>query len=113
VQEELSFISTTTYLLSSNTRTFGRTHENDERRSKRNRKQPLWSMQMKKDIYCKYFKPVQDRQPCFLKFQRMGAKGFGAGTSKHFESIEREQELRGTLKVFALCEKNNHSTEFY
>jgi hypothetical protein len=38
VQEELSFISTATYLLSSNTRTLGRTHENDERRSRRDRK---------------------------------------------------------------------------
>ena len=30
--------------------------------------------------------------------QRMGARGFGAGNFKAlFESIEREQELRGTL----------------
>ena len=34
----------------------------------------------------------------FEIIQRMGARGFGAGNFKAlFESIEREQELRGTL----------------
>ena len=37
--------------------------------------------------------------PVFFEIiQRMGAKGFGAGNFKAlFESIEREQEKRGTL----------------
>jgi 4-hydroxyphenylpyruvate dioxygenase len=45
-----------------------------------------------------FTKPVQDRPTLFLKLFRMGAKGFGAGNFKAlFESIEREQALRGTL----------------
>lgn len=46
-----------------------------------------------------FTKPVQDRPTLFFEIiQRMGAKGFGAGNFKAlFESIEREQELRGTL----------------
>jgi 4-hydroxyphenylpyruvate dioxygenase-like putative hemolysin len=37
-------------------------------------------------------------QPCFFEIiQRMGAKGFGRELQGTFESIEREQELRGTL----------------
>lgn len=46
-----------------------------------------------------FTKPLQDRPTMFFEIiQRMGAKGFGAGNFKAlFESIEREQELRGTL----------------
>jgi 4-hydroxyphenylpyruvate dioxygenase len=46
-----------------------------------------------------FTKPVQDRPTLFFEIiQRMGAKGFGAGNFKAlFESIEREQQLRGTL----------------
>lgn len=46
-----------------------------------------------------FTKPVQDRPTLFFEIiQRMGAKGFGAGNFKAlFESIEREQEKRGTL----------------
>jgi 4-hydroxyphenylpyruvate dioxygenase len=46
-----------------------------------------------------FTKPVQDRPTLFFEIiQRMGAKGFGAGNFKAlFESIEREQHLRGTL----------------
>ena len=46
-----------------------------------------------------FTKPVEDRPTSFYEIiQRMGAKGFGAGNFKAlFESIEREQELRGTL----------------
>lgn len=46
-----------------------------------------------------FTKPLQDRPTLFFEIiQRMGAKGFGAGNFKAlFESIEREQALRGTL----------------
>src|SRR5690554_2250852 len=46
-----------------------------------------------------FTKPVEDRPTLFFEvIQRIGAKGFGAGNFKAlFESIEREQELRGTL----------------
>ena len=46
-----------------------------------------------------FTKPVEDRPTLFYEIiQRMGAKGFGAGNFKAlFESIEREQQLRGTL----------------
>jgi len=46
-----------------------------------------------------FTKPVQDRPTLFFEIiQRMGARGFGAGNFKAlFESIEREQSLRGTL----------------
>ena len=46
-----------------------------------------------------FTKPLQDRPTLFFEIiQRMGAKGFGAGNFKAlFESIEREQESRGTL----------------
>jgi 4-hydroxyphenylpyruvate dioxygenase len=46
-----------------------------------------------------FTKPVEDRPTMFFEIiQRMGAKGFGAGNFKAlFESIEREQQLRGTL----------------
>ena len=46
-----------------------------------------------------FTKPVQDRPTLFFEIiQRMGAKGFGAGNFRAlFESIEREQSLRGTL----------------
>ena len=46
-----------------------------------------------------FTKPVEDRPTLFFEIiQRMGARGFGAGNFKaRFESIEREQELRGTL----------------
>lgn len=46
-----------------------------------------------------FTKPVQDRPTLFFEIiQRMGARGFGAGNFKAlFESIEREQGLRGTL----------------
>lgn len=46
-----------------------------------------------------FTKPVQDRPTLFFEIiQRMGARGFGAGNFKAlFESIEREQKLRGTL----------------
>ncbi len=46
-----------------------------------------------------FTKPVTDRPTLFFEIiQRMGAKGFGAGNFKAlFESIEREQALRGTL----------------
>ncbi len=46
-----------------------------------------------------FTRPVEDRPTLFFEIiQRMGARGFGAGNYKAlFESIEREQELRGTL----------------
>lgn len=46
-----------------------------------------------------FTRPVEDRPTLFFEIiQRIGAKGFGAGNFKAlFESIEREQELRGTL----------------
>lgn len=46
-----------------------------------------------------FTKPLEDRPTLFFEIiQRMGAQGFGAGNFKAlFESIEREQELRGTL----------------
>lgn len=46
-----------------------------------------------------FTRPVQDRPTLFFEIiQRMGARGFGAGNFKAlFESIEREQALRGTL----------------
>ncbi len=46
-----------------------------------------------------FTKPVEDRPTLFYEIiQRMGARGFGAGNFKAlFESIEREQQLRGTL----------------
>ncbi len=46
-----------------------------------------------------FTKPVQDRPTVFYEIiQRKGAKSFGKGNFKAlFESIEREQELRGNL----------------
>lgn len=46
-----------------------------------------------------FTRPIEDRPTLFFEIiQRMGARGFGAGNFKAlFESIEREQELRGTL----------------
>jgi 4-hydroxyphenylpyruvate dioxygenase len=46
-----------------------------------------------------FTKPIEDRPTLFFEIiQRMGARGFGAGNFKAlFESIEREQESRGTL----------------
>lgn len=46
-----------------------------------------------------FTKPQQNRPTLFFEIiQRMGAKGFGAGNFKAlFESIEREQQRRGTL----------------
>lgn len=46
-----------------------------------------------------FTKPVEDRPTMFFEIiQRMGAKGFGAGNFKAlFQSIERDQALRGTL----------------
>lgn len=46
-----------------------------------------------------FSKPVQDRPTLFYEIiQRKGARGFGKGNFKAlFESIEREQELRGNL----------------
>lgn len=46
-----------------------------------------------------FTKPVEDRPTLFYEIiQRMGARGFGAGNFKAlFESIEQEQEKRGTL----------------
>jgi len=46
-----------------------------------------------------FTKPVQDRPTLFFEvIQRKGAKGFGKGNFQAlFESIEREQELRGNL----------------
>lgn len=46
-----------------------------------------------------FTKPVEDRPTLFYEIiQRMGATGFGAGNFKAlFESIEREQAMRGTL----------------
>lgn len=46
-----------------------------------------------------FTRPVEDRPTLFFEIiQRMGARGFGAGNFKAlFESIEREQDLRGTL----------------
>ena len=46
-----------------------------------------------------FTKTVEDRPTLFFEIiQRMGAKGFGAGNFKAlFESIEREQQNRGTL----------------
>jgi 4-hydroxyphenylpyruvate dioxygenase len=46
-----------------------------------------------------FTKPVQDRPTMFFEIiQRKGARGFGKGNFKAlFESIEREQERRGTL----------------
>jgi len=46
-----------------------------------------------------FTKPVQDRPTLFFEIiERNGAKSFGKGNFKAlFESIEREQELRGNL----------------
>ncbi|KUG10622.1 MULTISPECIES: 4-hydroxyphenylpyruvate dioxygenase [Bacteroidota] len=46
-----------------------------------------------------FTRPVEDRPTFFFEvIQRMGARGFGAGNFKAlFQSIEREQERRGTL----------------
>ncbi len=46
-----------------------------------------------------FTKPLEDRPTLFFEIiQRMGARGFGAGNFKAlFQSIEREQALRGTL----------------
>tara|TARA_B100001758_G_C18400950_1_gene608948 strand:+ start:489 stop:1646 length:1158 start_codon:yes stop_codon:yes gene_type:complete len=46
-----------------------------------------------------FTKPIEDRPTLFFEvIQRMGAQGFGAGNFKAlFESIEREQQKRGTL----------------
>ena len=46
-----------------------------------------------------FTRPVGDRPTLFFEIiQRRGSRGFGAGNFKAlFESIEREQELRGTL----------------
>jgi 4-hydroxyphenylpyruvate dioxygenase len=46
-----------------------------------------------------FTKPVEDRPTLFYEIiQRKGAKGFGKGNFRAlFESIEREQELRGNL----------------
>ena len=46
-----------------------------------------------------FSKPVEDRPTLFIEIiQRRGAKSFGKGNFKAlFESIEREQELRGNL----------------
>ena len=46
-----------------------------------------------------FTKPVEDRPTVFFEIiQRKGAKSFGAGNFKAlFQSIEREQELRGNL----------------
>lgn len=46
-----------------------------------------------------FTRPVEDRPTLFFEIiQRMGARGFGAGNFKAlFESIEREQQSRGTL----------------
>jgi len=46
-----------------------------------------------------FTKPVQDRPTLFFEIiQRKGSRGFGKGNFKAlFESIEREQALRGNL----------------
>jgi 4-hydroxyphenylpyruvate dioxygenase len=46
-----------------------------------------------------FTKPIVDRPTLFIEIiQRKGARGFGEGNFKAlFESIEREQELRGNL----------------
>ena len=46
-----------------------------------------------------FTKPVEDRPTLFFEIiERKGSRGFGKGNFKAlFESIEREQELRGTL----------------
>jgi 4-hydroxyphenylpyruvate dioxygenase len=46
-----------------------------------------------------FTKPIQDRPTVFFEFiERNGAKSFGKGNFKAlFESIEREQALRGNL----------------
>ena len=46
-----------------------------------------------------FSKPVEDRPTLFYEIiQRKGARGFGKGNFKAlFESIEREQEVRGNL----------------
>lgn len=46
-----------------------------------------------------FTKPVEDRPTVFYEIiQRKGAKSFGKGNFKAlFESIEREQEIRGDL----------------
>jgi 4-hydroxyphenylpyruvate dioxygenase len=46
-----------------------------------------------------FTKPVQDRPTMFFEIiQRKGAQSFGKGNFKAlFESIEREQALRGNL----------------
>ncbi len=51
------------------------------------------------DLLQIFTKPIEDRPTLFFEIiQRMGARGFGAGNFKAlFESIEREQENRGTL----------------
>jgi 4-hydroxyphenylpyruvate dioxygenase-like putative hemolysin len=56
---------------------------------------------MKKVYYCKISPNLfKIYQPFFEIIQRMGAKVLGGNFKASFESIEREQELRGTLKLF-------------
>jgi 4-hydroxyphenylpyruvate dioxygenase len=60
----------------------------------------FWLIVMKRVIYLQIFtKPVEDRPTLFFEIiQRKGAQSFGAGNFKAlFESLEREQELRGNL----------------
>jgi len=46
-----------------------------------------------------FTKPLEDRPTLFIEIiQRKGSRGFGQGIFQAlFESIEREQELRGNL----------------
>ena len=46
-----------------------------------------------------FTKPLEDRPTLFIEIiQRKGSRGFGQGNFQAlFESIEREQELRGNL----------------
>ncbi|GEQ68201.1 hypothetical protein JCM33374_g1868 [Metschnikowia sp. JCM 33374] len=56
-----------------------------------------------------FSKPLHDRPTFFFEIiQRYNHDGFGKGTFKGlFESIEREQQLRGTLGTVADCEVAN------
>ena len=49
-----------------------------------------------------FTKPIVDRPTLFIEIiQRKGSRGFGEGNFKAlFESIEREQERRGTYKIY-------------
>jgi hypothetical protein len=98
------------HLLTCNTRALGRTHENDERRSRRNEKLAIM-VDADEGYLANFTKPVQDRLALFFEIiQRMEPKVLDRELQGTFESIERRRcEERYKTWFFFLCEKNNHS----